>query len=98
MSFDIEFSDRAKSNFQDMRKRDQRIVLDAIDTRLRDQPEVPTKHRKHLEENSLAPWELRVGTFRVFYDVDNENNVVVVLAIGQKDHNILRIGGEEITL
>jgi mRNA-degrading endonuclease RelE of RelBE toxin-antitoxin system len=51
-----------------------------------------------LEDNPLAPWELRVGDFRVFYDVDREGATVVVVAIGQKSHNRLRIGDEEIEL
>jgi len=49
-------------------------------------------------EKRLAPWELRVGDFRVFYDVNASEEQVVVLAIGQKTHNTLRIGGEEIDL
>jgi mRNA-degrading endonuclease RelE of RelBE toxin-antitoxin system len=51
-----------------------------------------------LEENALAPWELRVGDFRVFYDVDAGAERVVVIAVGTKEHNTLRIGGEEIEL
>jgi hypothetical protein len=46
----------------------------------------------------LAPWELRVGDFRVFYDVILEKATVVVVAVGQKVHNKLFIGGEEIVL
>jgi mRNA-degrading endonuclease RelE of RelBE toxin-antitoxin system len=98
MAFDIEFSERARSNLESLRKRDQRIIVEAIAVHLCDQPEVATKRRKRLEENSLAPWELRIGAFRAFYDVDNEHSVVIVLAVGQKDHNVLRIGGEEIEL
>jgi mRNA-degrading endonuclease RelE of RelBE toxin-antitoxin system len=51
-----------------------------------------------LEDNPLAPWELRVGDFRVFYDVDRESEKVAVVAIGWKSHNRLRIGGEEIEI
>jgi mRNA-degrading endonuclease RelE of RelBE toxin-antitoxin system len=57
-----------------------------------------TRHRKQLVENPIAPWELRVGDFRVFYDVDYETEVVVVVVIGQKVHDRLRIGEEEIEL
>jgi hypothetical protein len=34
----------------------------------------------------------------VFYDVNQTENEVVVLAVGEKTHNVLRIGGEEIEL
>jgi mRNA-degrading endonuclease RelE of RelBE toxin-antitoxin system len=46
------------------------VVIDAVASRLAHQPEKPTRQRKKLEDNELAPWELRVGDFRVFYDVD----------------------------
>jgi hypothetical protein len=31
-----------------------------------------TRNRKPLRDNPLADWELRVGRFRVFYEVDAE--------------------------
>jgi hypothetical protein len=37
-----------------------------------------------------------VGNFRVFYDVGELE--VVIVAVGKKTHNVLRIGGEEIEL
>ena len=57
-----------------------------------------TRHRKLLRENPLADWELRVGRFRVFYDVDAANRLVRVLAVGVKAGNKLLIGGEEVAL
>ena len=49
--------------------------------------------------NPMAPWELRIGRLRVFYDVSvGPPSVVRVLAVGVKDRNILRIGGAEIQL
>jgi mRNA-degrading endonuclease RelE of RelBE toxin-antitoxin system len=41
-----------------------------------------------MKDNLLATGELRVGKFRVFYDIDNDTvKIVYVLAIGYKDHN-----------
>lgn len=52
-----------------------------------------------MRPNPIAPWELRVGHLRVYYEVQGEAEpVVVVLAIGVKDRNVVRIGGEEIAL
>lgn len=81
-----------------MRKRDQQIIVDAVDEQLTHQPDQPTTQRKRLDDNPLAPWELRVGDFRVFYDVNRDDQVIAVVAVGQKVHNRLRIGGEEIEL
>jgi mRNA-degrading endonuclease RelE of RelBE toxin-antitoxin system len=98
MAFTIEFSPDAHDHLRVLRKRDQRIVVDAIADQLAHQPDQPTAHRKPLEDNPIAPWELRVGDFRVFYDIDREDQAIVVLAVGQKIHNRLRIGGEEVDL
>lgn len=98
MHFDIDFSDRARDNLKGFRKRDQQVIVDAIDVQLTDEPTRPTRNRKRLEDNPLAPWELRVGNLRVFYDVNAEEASVVIVAVGHKVHNKLFIGGEEIEL
>src|SRR5438094_519833 len=98
MRYDIDFSPSARVHLKALRKRDQQIILDAIAKQLTHEPTQPTNNRKKLENNALAPWELRVRKFRVFYDVEPENMRVVVLAVGEKDHNQLRIGGEEVKL
>jgi mRNA-degrading endonuclease RelE of RelBE toxin-antitoxin system len=98
MAFAIEFSPRARDNLKVLRKRDQQIILDAIEVQLIHQPDRPTINRKKMEDNLLAPWELRLGSFRVFYDLDESEKKVIIVAVGRKLHNKLRIGGEEIEL
>ena len=98
MPFAVEFSKRAQENMTALRKRDQQVIYNAIAVQLVNQPDQPTRNRKKLEDNPLSPWELRVGDFRVFYDVNTESQRVAVVAVGKKEHNILRIGGEEIQL
>ncbi|MBI1831312.1 MAG: type II toxin-antitoxin system RelE/ParE family toxin [Planctomycetes bacterium] len=98
MPFHIDFSRRALENLKGLRKGHQQIIVDAIDRQLHHQPDSPARQRKKLQDNELAPWELRIGDFRVFYDIDFDNNVVIILAIGKKTHNILRIGDEVIEL
>jgi hypothetical protein len=47
----------------------------------------------------VAPWELRVEELRVYYDVEEDpDKLVIVLAIGVKDRSRIVIGGEEIEL
>jgi mRNA-degrading endonuclease RelE of RelBE toxin-antitoxin system len=98
MAFRIEFSRRARDNLKGLRKRDQQIIIDAIVVQRAHRPDQPTRQRKKLEDNELAPWELRVGGFRVFYDLAPDEELVIVLAVGHKTHNVLRIGEEEIDL
>jgi mRNA-degrading endonuclease RelE of RelBE toxin-antitoxin system len=98
MAFTIEFSPDARGHLRSLRKRDQQIILDAVAAQLTHQPDLRTAHRKPMIDNPIAPWELRVGDFRVYYDVDPAGRVVTVVAVGQKFHNRLTIGGEEIEL
>jgi mRNA-degrading endonuclease RelE of RelBE toxin-antitoxin system len=60
------------------------------------------KHLDWLEPAGFgATWELRFGpknSFRVFYEVNHEEKIVSVLAIGVKEANRLFIGGQEFEL
>lgn len=52
-----------------------------------------------MRPNPLAPWELRIGSLRVYYDVDEEPEpVVYIRAVGIKERSRVRIGKEVITL
>ena len=74
-------------------------VLDAIEQQLLHQPLLETRNRKPLRPNPIAPWELRIGKLRVFYEVAAaEPRVVRILAVGKKERNRLVVGGQEITL
>ena len=74
-------------------------VLDAVARQLVHEPLVETRNRKPLRPNPVAPWELRVGSMRVFYEVASDvSEVVHVLAVGKKERNLLRIGRREIKL
>lgn len=95
MAFDIEFSDDAERQLKQLSARDQRIIVDAIDDQLRHQPDHPTRNRKRLRENPLAAWELRVGRFRVFYDILEGEVIVAVIAIAEKVGNKFLIEGKE---
>jgi len=51
-----------------------------------------------MRAHRIAPWELRVGHVRVYYDVDDEAHEVTIVAAGVKEHNCVRIGTEEVEL
>ncbi|MBI5527742.1 MAG: type II toxin-antitoxin system RelE/ParE family toxin [Deltaproteobacteria bacterium] len=98
MKYAIEFSPVVESHLTVLTARQRRIVLSAIEQRLSSEPGVETKNRKPMRPNPLAPWELRVGNLRVYYDIDETAGLVVVLAVGTKEGNMVRIGGEVIEL
>ncbi|MGA2621689.1 MAG: hypothetical protein ABSF26_29155 [Thermoguttaceae bacterium] len=73
--------------------REQKIILGAIRRFLGVDANVKSKRRKQLRPNPLAPWELKVGEYRVFYEARPEG-LVRLLAVGHKVHNELFIRGQ----
>ncbi len=96
--FEIHFTESALGDLKALRKYDQRRILDAVEAQLSVEPTRVTRHRKRLRPNPLSEWELRVGSFRVFYTVSAEENVVLVLAVGYKRGNRLWIRDQEVRL
>jgi len=94
--FTLEFTDSAIGDLRYLEKPEQRYILIALKLQLTKDPQVQTRNRKPLRPNELATWELRVGAFRVFYDV--EGRTVRVKAVGWKEHNRLLIRGREFEL
>ena len=79
--------------------RQQRTVVDTVDRQLRNQPSLETRNRKPMRPNPVAPWELRIGDLRVYYEVKDEPDpTVTILAIGVRERDRVRIGGEIIDL
>lgn len=94
--FNLSFNANGNDDLKFLKKADQALIMDAIKEQLSNEPLQETRNRKPLRPNQLASWELRVaGAFRVFYDVEEENQEVVIKAIGWKDHNKLYLRGKE---
>jgi mRNA-degrading endonuclease RelE of RelBE toxin-antitoxin system len=79
--------------------------VDEVRGQLSHQPTLATRNRKRLEtavpdfEHAPPIWELRVGDYRVFYDVDGANEVVLVRAVrrkqqGQTTEDIIHEGSD----
>ena len=99
MRYRIEYSSVAERHIAVLISRQQRIIVNAIERQLAFLPTKATRNRKPMNPNPIAPWELRVGDLRVYYDVlDPPEAVVPVLAVGVKRHNRVFIGDEEIQL
>ncbi len=66
------------------------IILETIRGQLSHEPTAPAKNRKLLVNlippwDAVSPiWELRVGEYRVFYDVSEEERTVFIRAIRRK--------------
>jgi len=73
------------------------LVIDGISKYLESDADVATSRRKLLRPDPVGPWELRLGDYRVFYEV-TPAGVVRVLAIGHKAHNDLFMRGRRIEI
>ncbi len=99
MDYRIEYSPEAEGHLRALTARQRATVFDHVEQQLADQPSQETRHRKRMRPNPLAPWELRCGDLRIYYDIANEpESLVTVVAVGIKDRDRVLIGGEEVKL
>ncbi len=93
--YEIEFTSTALQDLTALRKFEQQTIIDEIETQLQYQPEAAARNRKKLRPNNVANWELRIGKFRVFYNVDIKRHNVSIEAVGFKVGNALFIRGKQ---
>lgn len=85
MPYRIEFVGGAKADLRALRKTDRVKVLDRIERHLTYQPTLQGRSRiKRLRPGTFPPYRLRVAELRVYYDVDEQRHLVVVLGIVPK--------------
>ena len=97
MEYQISLTESAKEDIACFEVRDQRIIVAGVISHLKADAEIRTGRKKPLRPNPVAPWELRLGRFRVFYSIEGGRTVKVV-AVGYKERNELFIRGSEIQL
>lgn len=99
MSYTIEFAESVKQHLKSLTSRERSVVFESIEEQLLYEPLIETRNRKKLRPNPIAPWELRIGSIRVFYEVVAEYpEIVRILAVGKKEGNTLFIGRQDIEL
>lgn len=99
MKYRIEYSPEVENHLRVLSRGQQATVVDSVDEHLVHQPTVETRNRKPMRPNPLAPWELRIGNLRVYYDVrEDPKRIVYIIAVGVKKRNEVRIGKEVVRL
>jgi len=90
MPYTIGVTDVAYHELHTIRPYYRRRIVDAIDKQLVHEPTVETRNRKLLIgfrpefEHENPVWELRVGEYRVYYDVSEESMTILVRAVRKK--------------
>jgi mRNA-degrading endonuclease RelE of RelBE toxin-antitoxin system len=96
--YEVEYTIDAIEDLKFYRKHERQLIVDQIDEQLSREPTHETRNRKRLRPNRVAEFELRIRKFRVFYDVDENKEVVKIDAIGHKEGSRLFIRGKEYQL
>jgi len=91
----IEFSEEAEKDLKWFTRREQNIILDGIKTNLRYEPMRVTINQKpcRQEPNQIADWELRIGIYRIYYNIEESVQVVAIERIGEKPNNQVSFRG-----
>jgi mRNA-degrading endonuclease RelE of RelBE toxin-antitoxin system len=91
-------SHQAEAHLEALGAGERAMVADAIERRLTYEPAVEARNRKPMDPDRrfyVAPWELRVAHLRVYYAVEDEpERKVLIMAIGEKHRDRIRIGGQ----
>ena len=94
MPYSLEIRDIAYDELQAIKPYYRRQIIDSIDEQLLHQPSIETRNRKPLKglqpdfEHDEPVWELRIGQYRVYYDVNEDSKTVVVRAVREKPPHV----------
>ena len=78
MKFEVKLLPDAEEDLNYFTAFEQRIIMSAIKEYLSVDANVETKRRKQLQANPIAPWELRRGQYRIFYDIVDTHGLTPV--------------------
>ncbi len=98
MIYQIEITDDAKTDMSFFEMYERKIILAGIKEQLTHEPLKETKNRKKLRDNPIAAWELRIGRYRIFYEVNKHIVTVTVVSVAMKRHNVLYIRNKEVKI
>ncbi|MBI4203363.1 MAG: hypothetical protein HY532_09660 [Chloroflexi bacterium] len=99
MPYRIAYSPVAQTHLRNLSARQRAIIADSVRIQLANEPTVETLNRKPMRPNPLARWALRMGELRVYYEVmDDPEPVVLIKAVGVKRGNKVFIQDQEVAL
>jgi mRNA interferase RelE/StbE len=83
MSYQVEFSERAKKDLKKMDRFTQKMILSWIRKNL-EGCENPRQHGKGLTSNHSGEWRYRVGDYRIIAEIQDRRVIILVLAVGHR--------------
>ena len=96
MVFEIEITAKAEHDLDAIGSYYRGQILDGIEQHLSYRPKQESRSRiKRLRLLDSPAYRLRVGDYRVYYDVDEEERIVIVLRILGKEESLRYLGDLE---
>ena len=95
--FEILFTHGAEADLAWFKPFARRAILDGVEVHLGHEPKIAMRRLKAMRPNPVAEWELRIGDYRVLYDVDDEKRTVTIQLVGRKRGDRLIVRGREYT-
>jgi len=96
MEYEVILATEAADDFKGLLARERSIIKEALETHLKHEPQRTSKSRiKKLRGISRPQYRLRVGEFRVFYDVRGNRVEVLAIIPKSKAAEWLKQAGEE---
>ena len=101
--YTLVYAPNTKNHLRAIERQHHALIRETVEEQLLFEPDTETRNRKPLRQPAVfeSQWELRFGPdnrFRVFYEIDQDDREVYILAIGVKERDRLFIGGEEVEL
>lgn len=85
MPYEIEITNSARDDLDALSAFDRKAVVNGIEVHLKHQPRKESRSRiKKLIQPAISEYRLRIGEFRVYYDVIEDDMRVVVLRVLEK--------------
>ena len=80
MAFEIVFTETSTRHYKALDARWRATITDGIETHLRHEPKLISKSRiKRLREMEHPQYRLRVSDYRVFYDIEDLDVVIIAI-------------------
>ena len=96
MSWTVTLKESVIDDFRWFGRKDGRILLDEAETRLLADPLAKTRSMKTLRPNPVTQRELRLfGKYRVLFNVDEHEEEVTVILVGEKRGHARFVRGQE---
>jgi mRNA-degrading endonuclease RelE of RelBE toxin-antitoxin system len=98
MAWKVTLTESAVKDLRWFGRKDSRLLLNAAVDALEVDPLAETRNLKTLKSNPVAQRELRLfGKYRVLFNVNQDEETVTIMVVGEKRGSALIVQGEEFT-